>query len=337
MKTALIVAEFNPYHNGHKYIAKKARELTGADFVIALMSGDYVQRGAPAIVDRYTRAKMALSSGIDLVIALPTRYATCSAEEYAGHALRIADSIGCVDFIFFGSECGDVNRLIEAARVLAFEPDDYKKRLKEYLKQGISFPGARALALPQYEDLLSNPNNILGVEYIKAILRGNYNIQPKTCMRVGVSHGSTGISENYASATAIREVLSGQDLDALSVDNLSACIPDAAYELLRAEYDNNRLVYENDLTLMLASALWEARSAGDLTKYVSVSETFANAAWASRDKCLSFTDYAIMLKNRSLTYTHVCRALLHIALRIEKNSSDFTPASESGNREDSLS
>ena len=330
MKTALIVAEFNPYHNGHKYIAKKARELTGADFVIALMSGDYVQRGAPAIVDRYTRAKMALSSGIDLVIALPTRYATCSAEEYAGHALRIADSIGCVDFIFFGSECGDVNRLIEAARVLAFEPDDYKKRLKEYLKQGISFPGARALALPQYEDLLSKPNNILGVEYIKAILRGNYNIQPKTCMRVGVSHGSTGISENYASATAIREVLSGQDLDALSVDNLSACIPDAAYELLRAEYDNNRLVYENDLTLMLASALWEARSAGDLTKYVSVSETFANAAWASRDKCLSFTDYAMMLKNRSLTYTHVCRALLHIALRIEKNSSDFTPASEMG-------
>ena len=330
MKTALIVAEFNPYHNGHKYIAKKARELTGADFVIALMSGDYVQRGAPAIVDRYTRAKMALSSGIDLVIALPTRYATCSAEEYAGHALRIADSIGCVDFLFFGSECGDVNRLIEAARVLAFEPDDYKKRLKEYLKQGISFPGARALALPQYEDLLSNPNNILGVEYIKAILRGNYNIQPKTCMRVGVSHGSTGISENYASATAIREVLSGQDLDALSVDNLSACIPDAAYELLRAEYDNNRLVYENDLTLMLASALWEARSAGDLTKYVSVSETFANAAWASRDKCLSFTDYAMMLKNRSLTYTHVCRALLHIALRIEKNSSDFTPASEMG-------
>ena len=315
MKTALIVAEFNPYHNGHKYIAKKARELTGADFVIALMSGDYVQRGAPAIVDRYTRAKMALSSGIDLVIALPTRY---------------ANSIGCVDFIFFGSECGDVNRLIEAARVLAFEPDDYKKRLKEYLKQGISFPGARALALPQYEDLLSNPNNILGVEYIKAILRGNYNIQPKTCMRVGVSHGSTGISENYASATAIREVLSGQDLDALSVDNLSACIPDAAYKLLRAEYDNNRLVYENDLTLMLASALWEARSAGDLTKYVSVSETFANAAWASRDKCLSFTDYAMMLKNRSLTYTHVCRALLHIALRIEKNSSDFTPASEVG-------
>ena len=327
MKTALIVAEFNPYHNGHKYIAKKARELTGADFVIALMSGDFVQRGAPAIVDRYTRAKMALSAGIDLVIALPTRYATCSAEEYAEHALRIADSIGCVDFIFFGSECGDVNRLIEAARVLAFEPDDYKKCLREYLKQGISFPRARAFALPQYEDLLSKPNNILGVEYIKAILRGNHNIQPETCMRVGVSHGSTGLSENYASATAIREVLSNQDIIVRSVDKLSACIPGEAYKLLKAEYENNRLVYENDLTYMLVSALWEARSAGDLTKYLSVSETFANAAWASKEKCLSFTDYAMMLKNRSLTYTHVCRALLHIALRIEKNSSDFTPAS----------
>lgn len=327
MKTALIVAEFNPYHNGHKYIAKKARELTGADFVIALMSGDFVQRGAPAIVDRYTRAKMALSAGIDLVIAFPTRYAACSAEEYAGHALRIADSIGCVDFLFFGSECGDVNRLIEAAQVLAFEPDDYKKCLREYLKQGISFPSARALALPQYEDLLSKPNNILGIEYIKAILRGNYNIQPKTCMRVGVSHGSTGLSENYASATAIREVLLSQDISARSVDKLSACMPGEAYTLLKAEYENNRLVYENDLTYMLVSALWEARSAGDLTKYLSVSETFANAAWASKEKCLSFTDYAMMLKNRSLTYTHVCRALLHIALRIEKNSSDFTPAS----------
>ena len=327
MKTALIVAEFNPYHNGHKYIAKKARELTGADFVIALMSGDFVQRGAPAIVNRYTRAAMALSSGIDLVIAFPTRYAACSAEEYAGHALRIADSIGCVDFLFFGSECGDVNRLIEAAQVLAFEPDDYKKCLREYLKQGISFPRARALALPQYEDLLSKPNNILGIEYIKAILRGNYNIQPKTCMRVGVSHGSTGLSENYASATAIREVLSSQDIIVRSVDKLSACIPGEAYKFLKAEYENNRLVYENDLTFMLASALWEARSAVDLTKYLSVSETFANAAWTSREKCLSFTDYAMMLKNRSLTYTHVCRALLHIALRIEKDSSDFTPAS----------
>ena len=101
----------------------------------------------------------------------------------------------------------------------------------------------------------------------------------------------------------------------------------AAYKLLKAEYENNRLVYENDLTFMLASALWEARSAIDLTKYLSVSETFANAAWTSREKCLSFTDYAMMLKNRSLTYTHVCRALLHIALRIEKDSSDFTPAS----------
>ena len=101
MKTALIVAEFNPYHNGHKYITEKARELTHADYVIALMSGDYVQRGTPAIVDRYTRAKMALSSGIDLVIALPTRYASSSAEEYAAHALRIADSLGAHTIVIF--------------------------------------------------------------------------------------------------------------------------------------------------------------------------------------------------------------------------------------------
>lgn len=324
MKTALIVAEFNPYHNGHKYIAEKARELTHADYVIALMSGDYVQRGAPAIVNRYVRTEMALSSGIDMVIAFPTRYATCSAEEYAANALRIAASLGCIDFLFFGSECGDIDRLTEAARFLVLEPDDYKDRLREYLKQGISFPKARALALPQFEDLLGSPNNILGIEYIKAILRGNYDIQPGTCSRIGTDHGSSAVSDGYASATALRELLySHSDSDNRSFF-ASSFIPTSSYEVLQYEIENNRLVCENDLTFMLVSALWEAKSSAELTKYLSVSETLANAAWSSREKCLSFTEFAMLLKNRSLTYTHVCRALLHIALRIENNpASDF--------------
>ena len=328
MKTALIVAEFNPYHNGHKYIAEKARELTGADYVIALMSGDFVQRGAPAITDRYTRTKIALSSGIDMVVSFPTRYATCSAEEYAANALRIADSLGCVDFLFFGSECGDIDRLTEAARVLAFEPDDYKEHLKDLLRLGISFPRARATALPQFEDLLGSPNNILGVEYIKAILRGNYNIQPKTCMRIGVSHDSSELTGAYASATAIREMLYDQyhkEHCAVMTNQLSSYLPAKAYDILKDEYKNRRLVHEDDLTFMLASALWESDSSAQLTKYLSVSDTLANAAWSSREQCLSFTEYAMLLKNRSLTYTHVSRALLHMALRIEKNrpSSDF--------------
>ena len=326
MKTALIVAEFNPYHNGHKYIAEKARELTHADYVIALMSGDYVQRGAPAIVNRYVRTEMALSSGIDMVIAFPTRYATCSAEEYAANALRIAASLGCIDFLFFGSECGDIDRLTEAARFLVLEPDDYKEHLRESLKQGISFPRARALALPQFEDLLGSPNNTLGIEYIKAILRGNYDIQPGTCSRIGTDHGSSAVSDGYASATALRELLNSHtDSDNRSFF-ASSFIPTSSYEILQDEIENNRLVCENDLTFMLASALWEAKSSAELTKYLSVSETLANAAWSSREKCLSFTEFAMLLKNRSLTYTHVCRALLHIALRIEN-----TPASDFAN------
>jgi predicted nucleotidyltransferase len=327
LKTALIVAEFNPYHNGHKYIAEKTRELTGADYVIALMSGDYVQRGAPAMIGRHARVRMALSSGIDMVIAFPTRYATCSAEEYAANALRIADSLGCVDYLFFGSECGDIDILTEAARVLAFEPDDYKEQLREHLRHGLSFPRARALALPQFEDLLGGPNNILGIEYIKAILRGNYNIRPETCARIGAAHESSEVAEEYASATAIRELLSGQKFSNRDTlfSQLSSCIPAQALDILRNEYENNRLVYENDLSVMLASALWAADSPAKLIKYTSVSETLANAVWSSREKCLSFTEYAMLLKNRSLTYTHVCRALLHISLGIEKNpaSSDF--------------
>ena len=326
MKTALIVAEFNPYHNGHKYIADRAREITGADFVIALMSGDYVQRGAPAIVNRYVRTEMALSSGFDMVIAFPTRYATCSAEEYAANALRIAASLGCIDFLFFGSECGDIDRLTEAARFLVLEPDDYKEHLREYLKQGISFPKARALALPQFEDLIGSPNNILGIEYIKAILRGNYDIQPGTCSRIGTDHGSSKVSDGYASATALRKLLYSHADSDHHTFSASSFIPDQAFEILKVEIENNKLVRENDLTFMLGSALWEAKSSAELTKYLSVSDTLANAAWSSREKCLSFTEFAMLLKNRSLTYTHVCRALLHIALRIEN-----TPASDFAN------
>ena len=315
MKTALIIAEFNPYHNGHKYIAEKARELTGADYVAALMSGNFVQRGGPAIVDRFTRARMALNSGIDLVIAYPTRYATCSAEEYAGHAMRIAHEFGCFDVVFFGSECGDIDKLTECAKILAEEPFEYQTLLRRYLKQGCSFPQARARALPQYKELLSTPNNILGIEYIKAILRGKYDLTPMTCARVGTDHASKDFSGEYASATAIREKLSASD-----ISEISSCMPAPSYELLVDAHQKSTLLLEDDLSFLLTSALWEAGSARELAKYLSVTDTFANAAWSLKTTCLSFSEFAMMLKNRSLTYTHVSRSLLHIALRIEKDA-----------------
>lgn len=315
MKTALIIAEFNPYHNGHKYIAEKARELTGADYVAALMSGNFVQRGGPAIVDRFTRARMALNSGIDLVIAYPTRYATCSAEEYAGHAMQIAHELGCFDVVFFGSECGDIDKLTECAKFLAEEPFEYQTLLRRYLKQGCSFPQARARALPQYKELLSTPNNILGIEYIKAILRGKYDLTPMTCARVGTDHASKDFSGEYASATAIREKLSASD-----ISEISSCMPATSYKLLVDAHQKNTLLLEDDLSFLLTSALWEAGSARELAKYLSVTDTFANAAWSLKTTCLSFSEFAMMLKNRSLTYTHVSRALLHIALRIEKDA-----------------
>lgn len=350
VKTALIIAEFNPYHNGHKYIAEKARELTGADYVAALMSGNFVQRGGPAIVDRFTRARMALNSGIDLVISYPTRYATCSAEEYAGHAMRIAHELGCFDVVFFGSECGDIDKLTECAKFLAEEPFEYQTLLRRYLKQGCSFPQARARALPRYKELLSTPNNILGIEYIKAILRGKYDLLPMTCARVGTDHASMDFSGEYASATAIRERIfkesaavtrnpstnslelskiypesSQSGSDQLSqipsgISEIASSMPAASYKLLVDAHQKHTLLLEDDLSFLLTSALWEAGSARELTKYLSVTDTFANAAWSLKTTCLSFSEFAMMLKNRSLTYTHVSRALLHIALRIEKDA-----------------
>ncbi len=336
LKTACVIAEFNPFHNGHKYIADMAKERCGADYVVALMSGDFVQRGAPSIISRSKRTEMALACGFDAVVALPTRYATCSAEDYARHAVRMANELGCIDTLFFGSECGEIDRLTQIARILADEPEDYREHLQEYLKEGHSFPKARALALPESGDILCSPNNILGVEYIKAILRSGSDIVPATCRREGAGHASTEpasatcswegaghasmeLTGVFSSATAIRGHLLENGNDPGGAEAVRASIPESAYSMLMEEYDHKRMLGENDLSFLLASSLWQASSSKDLMSYLGVTQQLANAAFAAKENCISFTDFAMQLKNRSLTYTHISRALLHIALKIEKD------------------
>ena len=179
MKIVGLITEYNPFHNGHKYHIEKAKEITGAEYVIAVMSGDFVQRGAPAVMPKHLRAEMALHGGCDMIIELPVRYATGSAEYFASGAISILDGLGCVDAICFGSECGDYASLEKIAKVLADEPDDYKLLLQNNLKAGYSFPVARQIALENYfhddklNAVIKEPNNILGIEYIKAMLSRN--------------------------------------------------------------------------------------------------------------------------------------------------------------------
>ena len=147
MKVAGIIAEYNPFHNGHSYHIEETRKLTGADYVVAVMSGNFVQRGAPAVMDKFLRTRMALMGGADVVLELPVPFATASAEDFAMAGISVLNQTGVVDAVCFGSECGDTGLLTQAASVLVKEPAPYKKALKQELKNGVSWPLARSRAL----------------------------------------------------------------------------------------------------------------------------------------------------------------------------------------------
>lgn len=228
MKVAGIIAEYNPFHKGHRYHIEETKRISGADYVIVVMSGDFVQRGEPAIVDKYLRTKMALEGGADLVIELPSIYATASAEYFATAGVGILDAIGVVDYLSFGSEWADAEALGKIADLLIEEPPLFKEKLKEYLEEGKNYPQARETAVmacledPCYEKILETPNHILGIEYMKALRRKNSRIQPLVIPRKGSGYHAdswSGEEDEYPSATALRRILKGMNSEKLDSIN----------------------------------------------------------------------------------------------------------------------
>lgn len=192
-----IIAEYNPFHNGHVSHLLQSKDMCGADCTVCVMSGNFTQRGTPAITHKWDRTQMALSNGIDIVIELPTIYSIASAEHFAYGSVRLLDSLELVDFLSFGSECGHIEILDELATVLYEEPKEYVTLLKHELSKGISYPKARENALliylndiRRYANILSNPNNILGIEYLKALKRLQSPMVPLTVERKSAPHNS---------------------------------------------------------------------------------------------------------------------------------------------------
>ena len=208
MKILGIISEYNPFHNGHKYHIEKSKELTGADTVVAVMSGSFVQRGEPAFADKWLRAQTAVMSGADLVIENPFVYACNSAQVFAEGAVNILDGLGCVDFISFGSEAGDIDRLLP----FASETDEFKDRLHQALEQGMPYAKAVSFAYNDSEGIMTGPNNILGIEYIKALDKINSHISPVTIKRSDRGYHSDEIAGVFASASKIRSMAAkGED------------------------------------------------------------------------------------------------------------------------------
>ena len=213
-----IVSEYNPFHNGHLHHLELSKQLTNTDFTVAVMSGNFVQRGDTSIVDKWKKAEMAIKAGVDLVIELPTVYAISSAENFADGAVKILNSLGVVDYISFGSEIGEISPLNDVASILYREPKEFQALILSQLKSGLSYPKAREIALSQffgnskkYSEVLNNPNNILAVEYLKALKRHRSNIKPLTIKRDYSAYNSTTVKNGIASATAIREMIKNKE------------------------------------------------------------------------------------------------------------------------------
>ena len=323
MKTVGIIAEYNPFHNGHAYQIAKAKELSGADYCVVIMSGDFTQRGEPAIIDKYVRTKMALSHGADLIIELPVCFATGSAEYFAYGAVAILNALG-VDTLCFGSECGDAGILKKAAKILTEEPAVFKELLQKNLKSGMSFPAARAVAVAAYcgEDaaelstILQSSNNILGVEYLKALYRLNSSMNVHTIKRIGSSYNDNTISNtSFSSATAIRKHL----FDHAALEN---AMPSEAYKVLKKHLEKNAPVYMDDFSSMLYYKLLSAKNDGYVV-FSDITESISDKIINSLDSYLNITSFCQdTLKTKDLTLTRLNRCLLHILLDIKKTDTD---------------
>lgn len=336
MKAVGLVTEYNPFHNGHLYHLNKAMELTGADISVAVMSGDFVQRGEPAVLDKYTRTSMALNSGVNLVVELPVNYAVSSAESFAAGALKILDYIKA-DSIAFGSESGDIERLSKLAHILCDNEDTLYKEISKYTANGISYAAARQKVVEKLTDkdtaaMLTSSNNILAVEYLKAIIKNNYTIKPYTVQRQGDSYNDTDIRSEYASATALRENL--------KADNISEYIPVKAGLILSS---NTNYIYPDDITEALFTRLLDILFASNYDKnvfienvmqYPDVSKEIAGRLYKSAmdmitrtvpqrsenkdNGTFSFGSLCEHIKTKEVPLSRIKRALVRIILGLDK-------------------
>lgn len=311
-----VITEYNPFHNGHKLHIQKSKEKTNNNHCIVVMSGNFCQRGEPAIFDKYTRTKMALLNGADLVLELPLCFATASAEMFALGAIDILDKTGVVKNICFGSEEGDINSFLEIVNILSDEPLQFKNYLNHYLNEGLSFPKARQQALEKFlnkkVDVLNEPNNILSIEYLKAINKLNSKICAQTIKREKVHFHSNNIDGNIASATAIRQAILNKDLK--KIQNV---VPKNCYDLMK----NTKIKTLDNYTHILKYIL-KTQSLCYIQNIADITEGIENKIIDNIDS-QNITHLITNIKSKRYTHTKLQRAILHIILNITKDEQNF--------------
>ncbi len=317
MSTLAIIAEYNPFHNGHMYHLNKAKELTGADYAIALMSGNFLQRGVPAMWDKYTRSYMCTSCGIDLALELPFPYATGSAMDFAMGAVSILNKLNYVNYICFGAETDDLKLLGDIAQVVVNEPGPYKNILKDHLASGMSYPMAREKALINYLNrdnlapIISQPNNILAIEYICALIRTNSSIKPILIKRKQAMYHDDNLYGSISSATAIRNALNDQNpANTTPIDVISKDLPDQVAKIINDTYMKSSPIYSHALTPFLQSKLI---SHNDYENICDINIDFSNKL-NSLTPNITFDQAVNKLSTKDITKTRASRNLIHLIL-----------------------
>lgn len=321
-----IIVEYNPFHNGHLHHIEKSKSLTNCDAIVAIMSGNFVQRGLPAIVDKWTRTKMALMNGIDLVIELPLIYSLSSAEFFASGAISLLNNLGTVNNLCFGSECGDIETLLYISKILSEEPENFKIFLKDELNKGFSYPLARSKALLKFlkvsssesscfkniEEILNSPNNILGLEYCKKLIKLNSNILPFTINREGGHYNSTVFNEQFSSASSIRKYIK----ENTNIDILKKYIPENVYTLLLNLNENNyHFTFEDEMISYIKYKYTLYKNS--ITKLPDVSEGIENRIFKVLENTKNFNDLILHSKTKRYTYTRINRILCQFFLGLE--------------------
>lgn len=317
-----IVCEYNPFHNGHLYHIIQSKKMTGADYTIAIMTGNFTQRGDVSIVDKWSKTEMALLAGVDLVIELPLLYSISSAENFADGAIKILNSLKIVNNIAFGSETRDINILDRVAEILCYEPKEYQTLLSHELSKGLSYPKARENALMMYlndvrrfANVLSAPNNILGIEYLKALRKSKSPILPVCIPRIGAGHNDTTYSKNIANATTVRNLVASHRYDTLEFKRL---VPISTYSILSENIKKGHIItglhnFEKEIiyTLRRMSIL-------EIANLPDVSEGLEYKLKNAANSCNSLVEFFNIVSSKRYAKTRISRILVYALLGITK-------------------
>jgi len=340
MKILGIITEYNPFHNGHLYHLFKAKEITGADYVVAVMSGNFLQRGEPAIINKWARTKMALNAGVDLVIELPFVFSTQDANGFAFGAIKLLDSLQIIDYLCFGCETDNLDTLYSVSNFLHIEPQKYKELIVHNSKNGYEFPRARAQALCEYHrifgidglekisplelsKLLKYPNNILALEYIKHLINLKSKIKPIAIKRIGAGYHQKNIKGKISSATSIRnEIVSSlsspkTDLFILN-DKIKSTIPQSGFPILEKELREGRGPITSDSYRQYILATLRRMSLEDISRVQGVTEGLENRIKKASLKSSTVEQLINSIKTRRYTRTKIQRIILHLMMNLSK-------------------